>query len=172
MRFSSASLLLLLAAFSGQNKVVQAAVKKSKKINWSPCNQDISADLAELGVFVSYECALVNVPLDCSAANSPAVQLSLVRRLPATGAPEDNIGSIMLNPGGPGGSGVNFALFFGPDASGIWGAEVTERFDILGFDPRGIARSKGFKCFGNTNQPTAIYPDFLFPLTAEEELEQ
>ena len=73
-----------------------------------------------------------------------------------------------MNPGGPGGSGVDFALFFGPDVESIWGPQVRARFDIVGFDPRGVGRSTAIKCFGNEKQAVRVFPPFAFPLTAAE----
>lgn len=129
------------------------------KINWSSCYQEFGP---------GFECAIVNVPMDYSTANEgAAVQLSVVRLL--AGDPANKIGSILVNPGGPGGSGVNFALFFGPFAGAILGPEVAAKFDIVGFDPRGIGRSTGVKCFGNEKQAVEVSAPFAFPLTAEEE---
>ena len=67
---------------------------------------DINVDLAQLGQpEVSYECATVPVPLDYDQPNGPTIQLSLVR-LPAAGPASERVGSLFLNPGGPGGSGA------------------------------------------------------------------
>ncbi|HEY0697457.1 MAG TPA: alpha/beta hydrolase, partial [Micromonospora sp.] len=59
----------------------------------------------------------------------------------------DRIGSLVVNPGGPGASGVDTAVYlsFGPAFGGLPDA-VTERFDIVGFDPRGVKRSSPVKC--------------------------
>ena len=130
---------------------------------WSPCYQDIAADFADLGV--KYECTQVNVPLDWDSPNGAAIQLALVR-LPATDT-ENYRGSLFLNPGGPGGSGVNFALFFGPFAQFVWGP-VANQYDIVGFDPRGIARSTPLRCFGNERQAVQVFPPFPFPFTEDE----
>ena len=86
-------------------------------------------------------------------------------RLPATD-PSRRIGSLFLNPGGPGGSGVEFVLFAGPF---LFTDEVRARFDLVGFDPRGIIRSKPLRCFGNPKQWEPYFTPFAFPLTPEEE---
>lgn len=138
---------------------VAEAAPKNTKINWSGCYQEIGPN---------FECATVNVPLDYSNGNKgAAVQLAVVRLL--AGDPSNKIGSILLNPGGPGGSGVNFALGFGPFAGSIWGPDVGANFDIVGFDPRGVGRSTGVKCFGNEDQAVQVFAPFAFPLTPEEE---
>ncbi|MPZ62332.1 MAG: alpha/beta fold hydrolase [Propionibacteriales bacterium] len=129
-------------------------------LHWSPCYKDVGAEFG-----VTYECAQLNVPLDHDEPAGAQVQLALVR-LPARDQ-DARIGSILLNPGGPGGSGVDFALFFGPFAEFIWGPEVRDRFDLVGFDPRGVGRS--IKCFGNERQALEALTPFTFPLTPAEE---
>lgn len=129
---------------------------------WSPCYKDVGAAFG-----TSYECASFYVPLDHDQPTGSMISLALVR-LPATDA-ANRIGSIVLNPGGPGGSGVDFALFFGPAVEFIWGPDVRARFDIIGFDPRGVQRSTGIKCFGNEGQAVQVFAPLAFPLTTAEE---
>ena len=64
----------------------------------------------------------------------------------------DRIGSLLVNPGGPGGSGVDTAVYlsFGQPFGGL-PDEITERFDIVGFDPRGVARSSPVKCISDAD---------------------
>jgi pimeloyl-ACP methyl ester carboxylesterase len=59
----------------------------------------------------------------------------------------DRIGSLVINPGGPGGSGIEAATYlsFGPGYGGL-PDEVTRRFDLVGFDPRGVGRSTQVDC--------------------------
>jgi len=76
------------------------------------------------------------VPLDYDHPRGATISLALIR-LPA-GDPARKIGSIFLNPGGPGGSGVDFVRAAGPI---LYSDEVRARFDLVGFDPRGIIGS-------------------------------
>ncbi|WP_219469097.1 alpha/beta hydrolase [Nonomuraea rhizosphaerae] len=85
-----------------------------------------------------FECAELTVPLDHDRPGGSKITLSAVR-LPATG---DRIGSLVVNPGGPGGSGINYALA----ARSIVSRPVREHFDIVGFDPRGVGSSTPVKC--------------------------
>ncbi|KAL8291844.1 hypothetical protein RQP46_002102 [Phenoliferia psychrophenolica] len=80
------------------------------------------------------ECSTLEVPMDWSAAavGGPTVQLALAR-LPAR-SKEGRLGSIIVNPGGPGGSGTGFVFSRGAMISTV----VEGRYDIVGFDPRGI----------------------------------
>jgi pimeloyl-ACP methyl ester carboxylesterase len=78
-------------------------------------------------------------------------------------------GSLVLNPGGPGGSGVDFALGVGPFIGQLYGEDVRRSFDIVGVDPRGIGRSTPLRCFGNLQQAAAAFPSVPFPMTSGEE---
>jgi pimeloyl-ACP methyl ester carboxylesterase len=123
------------------------------KLSWSRC-------YAEFGTF---ECSTFKVPLEYSRPNGPTISLAVVR-LPATD-PARRIGSLFLNPGGPGGSGVDYTVFAGPS---LYTPEVRARFDLVGFDPRGIARSTPLRCFGNPKQWEPAFTSFAFPLTSDE----
>jgi pimeloyl-ACP methyl ester carboxylesterase len=84
------------------------------------------------------------------------VDLALVRQ-PATG---DRIGSLLVNPGGPGGSGYEFvkdSVDYATDAA------LQERFDIVGFDPRGVGRSSAVACY----EPAQM-DEYLYGLTTAE----
>ena len=87
-------------------------------------------------------CATLEVPLDYDDPTGRTITLSL-SQAPAR-KPEERIGSLLVNPGGPGGSGLSFA-------SNIpLPAEVLDRFDIIGFDPRGVGESTAIKCGDQT----------------------
>lgn len=87
------------------------------------------------------ECATLPVPIDYSDPDSNRIDIALIR-IPADSA--TRTGSLMLNPGGPGGSGVSLVRSFArarliPDS-------VRQRYDIVGFDPRGVGLSGGIRC--------------------------
>lgn len=84
---------------------------------------------------VGYQCATLNVPLTYTDPSSGTVALAL-KRLPATNARE-RIGTLFIEPGGPGGSGVQALPEFVAGVS----ADVRQRFDVVGFDPRGVGQS-------------------------------
>ena len=76
------------------------------------------------------------------------------------------VGSLFLNPGGPGGSG------FGMPKSGknIFEPEVLDRFDLIGFDPRGVARSTPLRCFATDEDANDVFGRMApLPVTAQEE---
>ncbi|MEA2220691.1 MAG: hypothetical protein QOJ35_3317 [Solirubrobacteraceae bacterium] len=148
------AVLALLAAVAALGICAAAASAAPQKVSWSRC-------FAKLGPF---ECGTVQVPLDYDAPNGATVSIALVR-LPATD-PSRRLGSLFFNPGGPGGSGVDYTVFAGPS---LYTPEVRARFDLVGFDPRGIGRSTALRCFGTPRQWDALFTPFAFPTTAEEE---
>lgn len=85
-----------------------------------------------------FECAEVTVPVDWAEPSGETLALA-VKRLPAKG---EKIGSLLINPGGPGVSGVEFA----DSARSVFGKDVQKSFDIVGWDPRGIEGSAPVDC--------------------------
>jgi pimeloyl-ACP methyl ester carboxylesterase len=147
------TLLILLGLCLGLVGEVAWAAPSTPKVAWSPCYRE----------YGPFECGTVQVPLDYNRPNGAAISIALVR-LPA-GDPANKIGSLFLNPGGPGGSGVDFVLQVAPF---LYTQEVRDRFDIVGFDPRGIARSTALRCFGNAKQWSGYFTEFSFPITLDE----
>jgi pimeloyl-ACP methyl ester carboxylesterase len=98
-------------------------------VAWAPCEEDPTA-----------ECGTLSVPVDWSRPRGERFDLALARRKATD--PARRIGSLVVNPGGPGGSGVDFVLF-APD---YFSADLRARFDLVGFDPRGVARSHPILC--------------------------
>lgn len=97
------------------------------------------------------ECATLTVPLDWDDVDGETLGLAIARR-PASG---ESIGSVLVNPGGPGGSGIEFLdyVFF----DGAFD-EVTDRFDIVGWDPRGTNRSEAVICDSSVADFRALDP--------------
>jgi pimeloyl-ACP methyl ester carboxylesterase len=100
-------------------------------VSWSDCGR-------------GFECGFVDVPLDYAVPDSPVERVSLIR-LRATD-PVRRIGSLLVNPGGPGESGVDFVQ---QDAARIFSPAILARFDIVGFDPRGVGSSTPIRCLDN-----------------------
>jgi len=111
-----------------------ADARRPTGLEWQPCPEDGTAPMSEL------QCASLSVPADWSQPYGPRIGVAVARR-PATD-PGARIGTLIVNPGGPGGSGVDFAL--GADA--FFSKRLRSRFDIVGFDPRGVARSSPVLC--------------------------
>ena len=132
------------------------------QLTWAPCHEDVSAQTG-----VAYQCATATVPLDYDRPRGDTISVALVR-IPATD-PAHRIGSILFNPGGPGGSGIDFVLGFGPFAGQVYGPDVPARFDLVGFDPRGIGASTPLLCFGSLEESFGALSPVAFPVTADEE---
>ena len=128
------------------------------KTNWTPC-QDVPEQLVgKAASGMTYDCASVPVPRNWAAKNGQTYEISLIRIRSTT--QHDKIGSLLINPGGPGGSGVDTAVYlsFGQALGGLPKA-VTDRFDIIGFDPRGVGRSDPVRCISATDQDASFAAD-------------
>lgn len=113
-----------------QNGALSAYTKQD--IKWEPCPGDLA----------QFECGTAKVPLDYNNPDGQSVELTLTR-VKASGK-EKPIGSLLVNPGGPGGSGANMALEIA--LAKVFPASVMERYDIVGFDPRGVGKSQPVTC--------------------------
>lgn len=87
-----------------------------------------------------FECGELSVPLDHLDPDGEMISLGLIRL--QAGDPGRRIGSLVVNPGGPGASGVELA----EQAPAIFGSDILDRFDVVGFDPRGVGQSAAVEC--------------------------
>jgi len=102
-----------------------------------------------------YECSTVEVPLDWSMPDGATISIAINRR-PANDQ-DDRIGSLLINPGGPGGSGKD--LLEGLEASA--GQKVLDSYDLIGFDPRGVGDSAPLDCGDGGTLDSYFVDDFL-----------
>ena len=86
------------------------------------------------------QCAKLTVPIDYAHPDGATLKLAVLKV--AAKSPSDRIGSLVVNPGGPGGSGVGYARA----ADLIVTEPVRAAYDIVGFDPRGVGSSSPIKC--------------------------
>jgi pimeloyl-ACP methyl ester carboxylesterase len=85
-------------------------------------------------------CSTLTVPLSYDDPSGPTIEIDLLK-VPARKR-SDRLGALVVNPGGPGGSGIDYARA----ADVIVGTPVRERYDVVGFDPRGVGRSEPIDC--------------------------
>jgi len=123
-------------------------------LDWGPCP---AATPEEEQFLRPYRCATAEVPLSYRDPSGQSVELAL-GLLPAAD-PEHKLGTLFWNPGGPGGSGRIPPPFTD---------ELHARFDIVGFDPRGIAASTPLQCFASNEQALRLL-GWDFPITLAQE---
>ena len=99
----------------------------AKPLSWTACEGD-------------FECASLRVPLDDDRPSAGSVDLALTRL--KTARPGDRIGSLVVNPGGPGSSAVDYLQA----AWTLVPEPVRARFDLVAFDPRGVGRTAPIRC--------------------------
>jgi pimeloyl-ACP methyl ester carboxylesterase len=115
-----------------------------QKLSWRSCGVP------------GFQCASMKAPLDY-AHPDPASDLNLaVARHKATG-PGDRIGSLLVNPGGPGGSAIDYLQYAA--SPGGFPTSVTSRYDMVAVDPRGVARSEPVVCLTNQQMDTFASTD-------------
>jgi pimeloyl-ACP methyl ester carboxylesterase len=142
----------------------------AQDLDWQPCYED---ETSQHGT--PFECATLTAPLDYdeisptqwARGGGRTIGVALIR-IPAAD-PANRMGAILSNPGGPGGSGISFVRNFGPVAGTFFGPDVVDKFDFVGFDPRGIGQSTPVRCFSTIGDAIAISPGVFPPRTWPQE---
>lgn len=114
--------------------------------DWQPCPDVPRQLVGRTAPGMTYDCAKVSVPRDWkNPGGGETYSISMIRI--RSSKQQNRIGSLLINPGGPGGSGIELSVYlsFG-EAFGGLPTEITNKFDIIGFDPRGVGRSDPFRC--------------------------
>jgi pimeloyl-ACP methyl ester carboxylesterase len=154
MRLPAVISALALTAMAVTTPAADAApAPPASGVNWVDCDD-------------GFQCGTVDVPLDYARPAGAQLTLALIR-LPAAD-PAHRIGSLLTNPGGPGASGVDFVRFA---AASTFDPAVLARFDIIGIDNRGIARSAPVRCFDDTADQMGFWSGnpYFFPVGAAQE---
>ncbi len=116
-------LLVLAACSSGSGG---STLRPHGSLDWESCGHA--------------ECATLQVPLDNSKPNGKQIGLALARV--SAGKPDQRIGSLVFNPGGPGAPGAEYV----EELASALPSEISDRFDVVGWDPRGSGRSSPVDC--------------------------
>jgi pimeloyl-ACP methyl ester carboxylesterase len=106
-------------------------------LNWSDCTG-------------GFDCADAAVPLDYRDPRGRTITLHMIRHLAAD--PSQRVGTLWMEPGGPGSSGLSFAR----DNYADLPAELRDKFDIVSFDPRGIGTSSQVVCYSDDQYNAAV----------------
>jgi pimeloyl-ACP methyl ester carboxylesterase len=107
----------------------------SQEVKWEPCEED-------------FACARVEVPMDYSDPGRATIEIQAIRA-DSTGEAQ---GTVLVNPGGPGGSGYNIVR---DSLDRVVSERLREAYDIVGFDPRGVNRSTAVECRTDAEQDAA-----------------
>ena len=116
-----------------------------QQLDWTTCDK--------------FECAKATVPVDWSAPDGAVIQLALERQR-ATGGTA--VGSLLINPGGPGASGVDALKSVALERIS---KDVLAKYDVVGFDPRGVSRSARVTCTDSKALDSIVSadPDYTTP---------
>lgn len=136
-----ASLLLLTSCAATEPEPLSSLANyESQELKWRDC-------------YGNYQCSSLLVPINYTDLSVGAFSLSLLRYQALD--QDRRIGSLIVNPGGPGSSGVDYAY----NAEYIVSPEILERFDIVGFDPRGVGDSAAIKCLSDAETDASFAAD-------------
>jgi pimeloyl-ACP methyl ester carboxylesterase len=136
-----ASLLLLTSCAATElEPLASLSQYETQELKWRDC-------------YSNYQCSSLLVPINYSDLSVGAFSLALLRYQALD--QDRRIGSLVVNPGGPGSSGVDYAY----NAEYIVSPEILERFDIVGFDPRGVGQSAAIKCLSDAETDASFAAD-------------
>jgi len=121
----------------------------SQILTWRPCQ--------------ALQCAELTVPRDYDDPAAGDISISLTRATAKTASP---LGSIVVNPGGPGGSGVDFTGYVATSVM----PSVAAKFNVVGFDPRGVGRSAPITCMTGRQTTAWLRTDTTPDTAAEQEV--
>jgi pimeloyl-ACP methyl ester carboxylesterase len=141
-----ATFVALGAACSGSS-TVSLRTETTGSITWKPCGR--------------VQCATLSVPLDRKKPSGQHLSLALAR-LPATNK-RARRGVLFVNPGGPGGSGVDFLR----TSAGVFSSNIRRNFDLVSWDPRGVGASAPINCGDRLDDFYAVDRD---PKTSNAEM--
>lgn len=134
-RFFAALTVVLLAACTAPSTSPSSTLSLdgsldvfyNQTLNWQDC-RDV------------FECTKLVVPLDYADLTGDTIEISVMRH--KTEQSSKRIGSLVINPGGPGGSGVDYVESYDT----LFTDAIIETYDIVGFDPRGVNESAPIEC--------------------------
>ncbi len=129
--------LTLAFGLSGCSNLAPVEDLYAQKINWSLCDNK------------AFQCGTVKVPLNWDKPDGETIEIALSRKFTNHAQ-----GSIVLNPGGPGGSGVDFLV---NNYDSIGTQTLRDAFTLVSFDPRGVMRSAKVTCLDTKGTDHLLY---------------
>ncbi|WP_169312459.1 hypothetical protein [Nakamurella multipartita] len=137
------------ATTSGSSAVSPSSGTATTGIDWTSCGERL-------------ECATVPVPLDWADPGGEQINLAVIKQLASK--PDQRIGTMFLDPGGPGDTGIGLIRGGGDDID-KWG---DGRFDLIAWDPRGTHASSPVKCFATDADAATFWDGVALPSTPDE----
>jgi pimeloyl-ACP methyl ester carboxylesterase len=113
---------------------------QNQKLNWVTCNGD-------------YECTSFKVPVNYEHIDNQVFTLQVIRHRAID--KNNSLGSLFVNPGGPGGSALNYAY----NADNIVSKDIYDKYDIIGFDQRGVNQSDPIRCLDDKAEDKFLSSD-------------
>ncbi|MFR0354197.1 alpha/beta hydrolase [Streptomyces sediminimaris] len=140
--------------WGGQGREARGAAIAARQaartgVDWADCP-------AGWGLAKPIRCGWVSVPVDYAEPYGKHIKLA-VDRIASTGTKNERQGSLVYNPGGPGGSGLRFPTRV-TSRNPVW-ANVAKAYDFVGFDPRGVGHSAPISCVDPQEFVKAPKPD-------------
>lgn len=123
----------------------------SQEVTWEECED-------------GFACATIEAPLDYSDPSRESIDIAAIR-LDSEGEAQ---GSLLVNPGGPGGSGFNFVR---DSAEFVMSERLRQSYDVIGFDPRGVNRSSAVECLTDEEREEARNETMPADVTETEALD-
>ena len=154
---AASALLMLTACAPDRTQVTPSEMPTAAP---TEAGFDAYAQTLEWSTCGSLQCADVRVPLDWTNPSGESITLK-INKLPAKGEAK---GALLINPGGPGGSGLDFTEYFGVSA----GEDLLKAYDVIGFDPRGVGSSTPIDCGDAQTVDAYVVTDF--PLETEADV--
>ncbi len=138
------------SAAGGAREAPDPALQRfyDQELDWEACDDN-------------NQCARLEVPLDYGNPGGRTIELAVLRR--DADVRSERVGSLIVNPGGPGAEGTSYA----DDASLHFRPALTQRFDVVGFDPRGVGASAAIDCVTDAELDEWIASDAI-PDNAKE----
>jgi pimeloyl-ACP methyl ester carboxylesterase len=152
LAIAGVGLSVLLGVSPAEARSRATAAAPPSTVAWTPC----TGDLAGL------ECAKISVPLDYGRPHGTTIKLAVTRKAHTVSADKYQ-GILLLNPGGPGGSGLGAPFWF----NGSVAQDSSAAYDLIGFDPRGVGQSEPRLVCGSTYD-APVRPDYVPANFAEE----
>ncbi len=163
MRRPALAVAMLVIATTALSGCVSWFLPPEVRTTSTPTGEEVAAELEPYYTQVlewescgsGMQCSTAIAPLDWADPSAGEIELALVRQPATSGNP---IGSLLINPGGPGGSGYDFIM----DSVGYATDErLQSSFDVVGFDPRGVNRSTPVTCYEDPAELDSYIYDLL-----------